>query len=111
MAVTADVVAFLRSLGSSEVDASGGQHILKGEIRGVNTDQAAGPGEMAWLSTRELARDPDRISRFGGSLLIVPSGTSGKPKAGGIVVRTASPKLAFSRTVDRFFESLTVTEW
>ena len=45
-------------------------------IRAVSTDQDAGPGDLAWLSPSVLRTQPERLTRFCGTLLLVPEGTA-----------------------------------
>jgi len=79
-------------------------------IRAVSTDQDAGPGDLAWLSPSVLRTQPERLTRFGGTLLLVPEGTAiGDGNVA--VLRTRDPKLALSMVVARFLPELTRTEW
>ncbi len=73
-------------------------------------DQAVG-GALSWMSAKRLAQDPVRVQQFQGTLLIVPAtGLSGAAGAG-ICIACRSPKLAFSRVVDRFFPELAAWPW
>jgi len=99
-----DIVLFLRS-----------NHLLLEAIidndalpvEGVATDGEAGPGHLAWISAKNLARDPDRWRGYRGTLLMVPEHAAIDTPPAFSVLRVRDPKLAFIRTVGQFFEHLT----
>jgi UDP-3-O-[3-hydroxymyristoyl] glucosamine N-acyltransferase len=99
---TADAVAFL--VGTGDVEAGTVREGPAVRLVGMAPDDAAGPGEAAWVSARRLAADPDRTGRFGGSFLVVPAGadTAAVPETA-TVVPAKQPRLAFSRLAARFF--------
>jgi len=74
------------------------------EVRRVQTDDGAGPGDLAW------SRRPGCGAEFGGTLLLCgPDGPGpDPPRAGHIVAVCANPRLAMARVVERFFAELTV---
>ena len=79
-------------------------------LTGVAPDREAGPGDVAWLSARALAADPDRVGAFRGALLIAPPGAPGPP-AQGVVAAVERPRLAFSRLVAALFAERLATDW
>ena len=76
-------------------------------VNGVAIDSEAGSGHLAWISPKNLARDPARVTRFKGSVLIVPDDAVLDVPVPFSVLRTRDPKLAFIRTVGHFFAHLT----
>jgi acetyltransferase-like isoleucine patch superfamily enzyme len=74
------------------------------EVRGIQTDAGAGPGDLAW------SRRPGCASAFGGTLLLCgPDGTgTDAPRPGRVVAVCANPRLAMARVVERFFAELTL---
>ena len=75
-------------------------------IEGVARDHEAGPGELAWISAKNLGKEPARWRGFGGSLLIVPHTASIDTDTTFSVALCADPKLAFIRVVGHFFDAL-----
>ena len=99
----ADILLFLRSnqlLVEAIIDND------TQSVEGVATDGEAGPGHLAWISAKNLAKDPVRWQRFKGSLLIVPDSAVIDTPAAFSVCRVRDPKLAFIRTVGQFFGHL-----
>jgi len=74
------------------------------EVRRLQTDAGAGPGDLAW------SRRPSCAAAFGGTLLLCgPDGAgTDAPQPGHIVAVCANPRLAMARVVERFFTELTV---
>ena len=108
MTSTADIIDFLRSQRLLS-DASAGA--LDGVVRGVATDSDAGEGDMAWISRRNLEREPRRWQAFNGTLLIVPDSAEIAPTPSFTVVRARDPKLSFIRAVTQFFAALRSEAW
>jgi UDP-3-O-[3-hydroxymyristoyl] glucosamine N-acyltransferase len=81
------------------------------ELVGVNTDQAAGEGELAWVSPKVLKREPQRLQSFRGSVLIHQAQDSTVEHPTAVLVPSETPKLAFIRAVTKFFPSLGATRW
>lgn len=100
---TADILAFLHE-----------HHLASGEIRpapavpivGVARDHEARAGDLAWISRKNLDKDPTRWRRFAGSLLIVPDSARIDDELAFTVALCADPKLAFIRVVGQFFAAL-----
>jgi acetyltransferase-like isoleucine patch superfamily enzyme len=74
------------------------------EVRRLQTDAGAGPGDLAW------SRRPGCAAAFGGTLLLRgPDGTgTDAPRPGHVVAVCTNPRLAMARVVERFFTELTV---
>ncbi len=70
-------------------------------------DGEAGPGCLAWISPKNLARDPQRWRAFKGALLIVPDSIDIDTAPGFGLVLAHQPKLSFIRAAAHFFEHLT----
>jgi UDP-3-O-[3-hydroxymyristoyl] glucosamine N-acyltransferase len=104
-----EIVEFLRAAGETEADAP---PAADAEIDGVTTDDDAGPRQMSWLSPARWEREPERAAAFRGALLVCPAGVrAGRSDAGAVLVPCASPKLAFTRAVTRFFGHLVEVRW
>ena len=76
-------------------------------VDSVAPDTAAGPGALAWISRKNLERDPQRWRAFKGALLIVPDSAVIDTPPDFAVLRARDPKLSFIRAVGQFFEDLT----
>lgn len=76
-----------------------------GALESIRKLRDAGPGSLSWLSPRYLSE----VSLFAGSMLIGPP-VEDCPLTFTYAV-TPSPKLAFSRVVERFFPELTEITW
>ena len=112
MPTIAEVVDFLAGCGLTELRLPPSDRRSALQLTGVNTDQAAGQGQLAWLSPRVQKADPGRLETFRGSLLIHPAKADvevNHPTA--VLVASSSPKLAFIRTVTYFFPTLGETIW
>lgn len=79
-------------------------------VSGVATIEAAGEGQVAWLSSRGLKENAHH--GFQGALLLCP------PEAEGVLadqaaasLRCRSPKWAFTLMVNRLFPELLTTSW
>ncbi|HSL96541.1 MAG TPA: hypothetical protein VLA35_11605 [Thermoleophilia bacterium] len=74
------------------------------EVRRLETDSGAGPGDLAW------SRRPGCAAAFGGTLLLCgPDGPgTDAPRQGRVVAVCANPRLAMARVVERFFAGLTI---
>lgn len=112
MPLLREVLAFLGSIGETELILSPGDPAGEIPLTGMRPDQAAGPGHLAWLSPGQAAKHPERVRQFQGTLLVAPREVEGGPAAGGgIVAPCRTPKLAFTRAVFRFFPELAATRW
>lgn len=112
MPTIAEVVDFLAGCGLTQLRLFPSDRRTAVQLTGVNTDQAAAQGELAWLSPRVQKSDPGRLESFRGSLLIHPANAElqvDHPSA--VLVPSSSPKLAFIRTVTTFFPTLGETTW
>ena len=79
-------------------------------VDGVASDSEAGPGQLAWISRKNLDKDPNRWRGFKGALLLVPDSAKIAPPPAFSVMRVRDAKLAFIRVVGHFFAHLaTVT--
>ncbi len=101
-ASVAAIFAFLRSEGLL-LDALVADDDLSAlDVRGVATDAAAGPGDVAW------SRRPDAAESFAGTLLLcAPEGLGGaRARSGQAVGVCANPRLSMARALSRFFAQL-----
>jgi len=73
-------------------------------VRGLQTDAAAGPGDVAW------SRRAGAAQGFGGTLLLCDADGRGEGavRAGSVVAVCGNPRLAMARVVERFFPTLTL---
>ena len=76
-------------------------------VEGVASDSEAGPGQLAWISRKNLDQNSARWCGFKGALLLVPDSAKIEPPPAFGVVRVRDPKFAFIRVVGHFFEHLT----
>lgn len=111
MPTAADISSFLAAHGLAEPAPPLDDLALLTEITRIRTDETAEEGDLAWLSPREAGRDPARLERFAGSLLIAPLDAKGTPGQRTVVLKSAKPKLAFTQAVGKFFTSLIEIEW
>lgn len=81
-------------------------------LAGAAPDDAAEPGEAAWIAARVAQADPARPARFGGALLVAPPGVDPAlvPPAATVVV-CERPRVAFSRLVAHAFAERTRPGW
>src|SRR3982750_3839396 len=80
-------------------------------VVGINLDRDAGPGELAWISPKQVKRHPERLNSFRGSLLIGPKEVAPAGAESVHYISCLNPKLAFIRVVNEFFTDLTETVW
>jgi len=113
MPVVREVLAFLRSIGETDLVLPEPGAAGEAPLTGVRVDYEAEPGHLAWLSPGQAAKDPRRLNRFRGTLLIAPRDArdAAAPPSGTTVAPCRSPKLAFTRAVLEFFPDLAVTRW
>jgi UDP-3-O-[3-hydroxymyristoyl] glucosamine N-acyltransferase len=112
MPTVQEVVRFLESIGEAVGEGHPGDGSEPIQVVGPSPDQTAGPGHLAWLSPKRASREPGRVQGFAGALLLAPRDVPlAQPARGGVVVRCASPKLAFIRAVLQFFPDLSETRW
>ena len=104
MTQISDIVLFLQSE-QLLVEAIIDNHTWP--VEGVASDSEAGPGDLAWISRKNLDKNPARWRGFAGALLLVPDSAKIDPPPGFGVMRVRDPKLAFIRVVGHFFEHLT----
>lgn len=108
-----EVLTFLQSIGQTDIGLVPGDPAGQMAVTGIRMDQEAGTGHLAWLSPGQAAKDPGRVLRFNGTLLVVPTEVEmpRAPVGGGTVVPCRTPKLAFTRVVLEFFPEQAVTRW
>lgn len=104
----ADIVDLLRQLGL--VTAA---HVVDAScvVLGPAVEGNDGRGTVGWLSRKRMAADPSAAAGFNGAVLIVPETYEGSSSADPAILVSPSPKLAFTRVVERFFPHLTAIEW
>jgi UDP-3-O-[3-hydroxymyristoyl] glucosamine N-acyltransferase len=98
------IVSFLRS---HDLLVAAQLHDDSCEVDSVAADNAAGPAALAWISRKNLAREPQRWRAFKGALLILPQEAELDPSLSFSVLLARDPKLSFIRAVGHFFEHLT----
>jgi len=103
-----DLLEFLTTEASGTAHATVPAALLDRELSGIESIERAGPGDISWLSSARLKRGTDQLATFHGGLLIAPREA---PSGGPMVIRCASPKLAFSLAVERFFSHLVEITW
>lgn len=108
MTTVAKVMEYLRDVGELAVEAGPPPDL---RISGPAPESSAGPGTVSWLSTSRLHKAPERISAFGGALLICPADVPGGALGNGWAAPCRRPKLAFSLVLDRFFPELSAWPW
>jgi len=87
--------------------------LLKDEetaITGVAPNSEAGPNDMAWISARNLNRNPNCLRQFAGAVLLVPEAAVLDAPPLFTVLKTRNAKLLFTQIVDRFFDALIRTD-
>jgi UDP-3-O-[3-hydroxymyristoyl] glucosamine N-acyltransferase len=108
-----EVVDFLRDIGEAVAPLASSTELASLRLRGLQTDEKAGPGDMAWISPAQVRRVPERFQTFQGSLLICSEDAPTEGEAGlhGVRVRCRHPRLAFIKTARQFFMDLAITSW
>jgi UDP-3-O-[3-hydroxymyristoyl] glucosamine N-acyltransferase len=108
MLTVRDVIEFLEGIDDIRVEWLGDSEQLNQPVNRVNTDQDAGEGDLAWISSKQADRRPDAISHFQGSVLIGPE----KTQVISIPFAACNlPKLAFILVVNRFFSGAYELSW
>ena len=107
-----EIISFLNEIAETTLHLPSDHPAATIAIVGVETDEAARDGDLAWISPKVAELHPERITAFVGSLLIVPvQSDTTRPSDARLVVECEHPKLAFTRVTERFFGNLTTTEW
>lgn len=107
-----DIVEFLTGTGDTDVRLPESHPVATVEILQVTTDLDAKRGHLSWISRRNLEREPDRLLRFGGTVLIAPSGVQFDPiSSDRVILPCDDPKLAFVKAIDHFFAEQAKTVW
>jgi UDP-3-O-[3-hydroxymyristoyl] glucosamine N-acyltransferase LpxD len=108
-----EVVDFLRDIGETTAPLVFSLELASTRIRGLQTDEKAGPGDMAWISPVQVRRVPERLRSFRGSLLICSEDppADGETDTCGVRIRCRHPRLAFIKTARQFFMGLAATDW
>jgi len=100
MATIQQVIDYLATVGETASVWYGEDHELAQELTGVSTDQAAGSGDLAWISPKQAQAHPERFAAFHGSLLIGPQPVQAVATP---LLACENPKLAFLQAVNYFF--------
>lgn len=112
MVSVAEVLAYLHRVEEIPFMPRLDPDIETAKLSGVKQDEFAGSGDLSWLSPSQAQRDPERVQRFRGTLLIAPQFcnrlASGELP---VVVPCSHPKYAFSIVVLQFFNDLVETRW
>ena len=108
MARLADIIGFLSSIGEVAEPPRAPADVA---VTGIASDRDAGPGEMAWLSSKHAQREPTRMSGFRGALLLAPADVTTADSPSAAILRCRRPKLAFTRAVNEFFPKLLESAW
>lgn len=106
-----DIFKYLVRIGEAEEASIPSSFESDDTIAGVNLDEEAQRGELAWLSRSKLSRKPECLNNFAGSLLIVPEGITVPDDPESRFIACQNPKLAFIKVVAFFFPELAHTEW
>lgn len=108
MPIVKEVIDYLSTLQDLQLRWLGNDQQLSASLMGVNTDDCAKKGELAWISPKQFEKNPDKPHRFQGALLIVPLDVSANDNP---TVAVNKPKLAFIRVLQKFFSHLAETVW
>jgi UDP-3-O-[3-hydroxymyristoyl] glucosamine N-acyltransferase len=109
MPLISEIVEFLDRIGEAP---SRSAEVCEGRVSAVATDRQAGSADLAWLSPRNAAAEPERAEAFEGALLICPRTCGTRFVSGtGSRVAVARPKRAFVRVLEQFFAESTETRW
>jgi len=81
------------------------------EIHRVSMGENAINGELAWISESKIRIQPKAPKKFKGSLLIAPAEFRKTCPESKRIAWCKDPKLAFIKTVNKFFPELTITQW
>ena len=108
MARLAEIIEFLSSIGEVAEPPRAPGDVA---VTGIASDQEAGPGEMAWISSKHATREPARLREFRGALLLAPADAARADAPSAAIVRCHRPKLAFTRAVNEFFPKLLESHW
>jgi UDP-3-O-[3-hydroxymyristoyl] glucosamine N-acyltransferase len=113
MPTIGEVVGFLAEIGEAAMPSVSSTELASLQLRGLQTDQKAGPGDLAWISPAQVRRVPERLRTFAGSLLICPedSPTGDETNSRAVRVCCRHPRLAFIKTARQFFMDLAATDW
>ncbi len=113
MVTAGDVIEFLCEIRELEGDMVGDPADADRELSDLKPDELARGGDLAWLSPKQLLKDPGRLAAFRGTLLLCPRGGEAgvAPPAGTVLAPCATPKLAFTRAVNRFFPEKLHVAW
>jgi UDP-3-O-[3-hydroxymyristoyl] glucosamine N-acyltransferase len=113
MPTIGEVVGFLTDIDEAVMPSVLSTELTSLRLRGLQTDEKAGPGDMSWISPVQVRRVPERLRTFGGSLLICSqdSPTEDETSTCGVRVRCRHPRLAFIKTARQFFMDLAATDW
>ena len=104
MTLIADILLFLQSsqlLVEAIIDNAGQP------VEGLASDGGAGPSDLAWISVKNMDKNPQRWRDFKGACLIVPDSAKIEQPLSFSVMRVHDPKLAFIRVAGQFFDHLT----
>lgn len=103
-----DVIIFLERIEGIQSRWFGDNDHLEQDLLLVSTDQDAKPGDLAWISLKQVEKRSEQISQFRGTLLIGPENIQvhGIP-----FVACNVPKLAFILVVNHFFSGASEISW
>ncbi len=101
LSTTTEALAWLAAEGLADAVST-----FRNAITGVAPDEAAGPGDVAWLSP---SADPARVAKFAGALLILGAHPDAMPACAVAVAR--DPRLAFSRLVAHLWPHASHPGW
>ncbi|MBI5526069.1 MAG: hypothetical protein HY897_07010 [Deltaproteobacteria bacterium] len=108
-----EITRFLGECGTAVAVSPEGNDRVDEDVTGIRSDTAAEAGHISWVSANLLAKDPARLPRFRGAILIGPEGSGarlGRPVPF-VLVECRRPRLAMIRVIQRFFAALAETEW
>jgi len=106
-----EIINFLHHIGELVNDNIIKEIIHPQGIVGISKDKEAKVGELAWISANEVLKEPERLRKFLGTLLIAPQEINTTGIDLRQIILCKHPKLALIKVVTTFFSSLSATQW
>ena len=98
----------------SEINIFESKNLKLDKVLGVNNDNEATKGQLAWISKKHFKKDIKKVTNFNGSILIIPDkvfNNLNQLKIDFTLIETSDPKLLFIRIANHFFGHLSKNEW
>ncbi len=109
MVTVSEILQFLKTENLQPI-WRGSSAQLESCVKGVTSDQCARDGDLAWISPKTIKSQPERLSSFKGSLLIVPHFVENRD-VNQPFIACKWPKLAFIKVVNAFFGDKSRIVW